>query len=181
MNKVLVEMMQCLTGRRGTRKPAVSLLPRVHVRRRGGESGQAMVEFALVAPLLFLLVVGIIKFGVVYNNYIQLTNAVDSGARLFAIERGQGGVCSAVDANVDAAAGGLNDTTGDLSVTMSTIPATSNDTWVDGVEQTGGSCPTLASGNSATVSASYPCDLTILGIDFFPSCSISARSTEAIA
>jgi Flp pilus assembly protein TadG len=140
-----------------------------------------VVEFALVAPLLFLLVFGIIKFGIVYNNYIQLTSAVDSGARLFAIERGQGGICSAVDANVDAAATGLNSTTGNLSVTLSTIPATTTDTWVDGVEQSGGSCPSIASGMSGTVAASYPCDLTIFGINFISGvCSLTASSTEAI-
>src|ERR1700722_5998753 len=58
------------------------------------ESGQAAVEMALVLPFLILVVLGIFKFGTVYNNYIQLTNAVDSGARLFAIERGQLNPCT---------------------------------------------------------------------------------------
>ncbi len=139
-----------------------------------------MVEFALVAPMLLLLIVGIFKFGVTFNNYIQLTNAVDAGARQFAVESGQSGVCEAVDQNVDGAAGGLNSTTGSLTVTLSVIPASTSDTWVDGVEENGGACPTLTSGLSGTVTATYPCDLSILGITFWQGCTLSATSTEAI-
>jgi hypothetical protein len=44
-----------------------------------------MVEFALIAPVAFLLLLGIIISGVVVTNYIQLTNAARDGARLAAI------------------------------------------------------------------------------------------------
>jgi Flp pilus assembly protein TadG len=44
-----------------------------------------MVEFALVAPVGFLLLLGIIISGIVVTNYIQLTNAARDGARLAAI------------------------------------------------------------------------------------------------
>ncbi len=43
--------------------------------------GQSMVEFALVLPLLLLLVVGMIGFGVVLSDYITLTEAARAGAR----------------------------------------------------------------------------------------------------
>ena len=58
-----------------------------------GERGQAVVEFALVLPVLLLLIVGIIKGGILYNNYLQLTDSVRSGARELAIERGQTSPC----------------------------------------------------------------------------------------
>lgn len=44
-----------------------------------------MVEFALAAPLGFLLILGIIVTGIVVTNYIQLTNAARDGARVAAI------------------------------------------------------------------------------------------------
>ena len=44
-----------------------------------------MVEFALVAPVAFLLLLGIVLTGIVVTNYIQLTNAARDGARLAAI------------------------------------------------------------------------------------------------
>jgi Flp pilus assembly protein TadG len=40
------------------------------------ESGQAMVEFAIILPILLVLVFGIIQFGITFNNYMTLTDAV---------------------------------------------------------------------------------------------------------
>jgi Flp pilus assembly protein TadG len=45
------------------------------------EKGQAMVEFALVLPLLIALLCGIIDFGWLYYNQIALSNAAREGAR----------------------------------------------------------------------------------------------------
>ncbi len=50
-----------------------------HFRRR--ESGQAMVEFALVLPILLAVLCGIIDFGWLYYNQLTLTNAAREGAR----------------------------------------------------------------------------------------------------
>jgi Flp pilus assembly protein TadG len=44
-----------------------------------------MVEFALLAPLGFLLLLSIIVVGIVVTNYIQLTNDARDGARVAAI------------------------------------------------------------------------------------------------
>ncbi|MBQ6711114.1 MAG: pilus assembly protein [Clostridia bacterium] len=45
------------------------------------EKGQAIVEFALVLPLLLALLCGIIDFGWLYYNQITLNNAAREGAR----------------------------------------------------------------------------------------------------
>ena len=52
------------------------------------ETGITAVEFAMVLPMLALLLLGIIKLGVAFNNYIQLTNAASAGARQLTISRG---------------------------------------------------------------------------------------------
>lgn len=52
-----------------------------HRVRRGGRSGQALVEFAIIAPLLFILLFGIIQFGITFGSHIGLTNAVREVAR----------------------------------------------------------------------------------------------------
>lgn len=44
-----------------------------------------MVEFAIIAPLLLILVFGIIEFGRAYNTQNTLTHAAREGAREFAI------------------------------------------------------------------------------------------------
>ena len=51
-------------------------------RLRDSERGATMVEFAIVATLLFALIFGIIEFGWIFNGYITLTSAAQEGARL---------------------------------------------------------------------------------------------------
>ncbi len=46
-----------------------------------------MVEFAMVLPILLVLVFGIIQFGIVFNHYLTLTDAVRAGARQAAVSR----------------------------------------------------------------------------------------------
>ena len=46
-----------------------------------GEDGAAAVEFALLLPLLVLLLFGFIQFGMAFNTRIQATNAAREGAR----------------------------------------------------------------------------------------------------
>lgn len=53
--------------------------PPGQARRR--ERGAALVEFALVAPLLILLLLGIVDFGVNLSNSISLRQGVREGAR----------------------------------------------------------------------------------------------------
>jgi Flp pilus assembly pilin Flp len=47
-----------------------------------GEDGAAAVEFALLLPLLILLLFGFIQFGTAFNARIQATNAAREAARL---------------------------------------------------------------------------------------------------
>ncbi len=54
-------------------------------RSRTGERGAAMVEMAIVLPVLLLLVFGIIDFGRLYNTQVTLTHAAQEGIRDYAI------------------------------------------------------------------------------------------------
>lgn len=47
-----------------------------------GERGTALVEFALILTLFFLLIFGMIEFGVDYNNYISVRNGSREAARM---------------------------------------------------------------------------------------------------
>jgi Flp pilus assembly protein TadG len=51
------------------------------------EQGQTMTEFAIVLPILCLLLFGAIQFGILFNNYVTLTDAVRAGARKAAVSR----------------------------------------------------------------------------------------------
>jgi len=100
--------------------------------RPGGDRGAAAVEFALLLPVLLLIVFGIIDFGRALNAQITLTQAAREGARLASF----GQPVATVQSRTQTAATGLNLTTSEISVT--TCPQNAGPT-VDG-----------------TVSISYP-------------------------
>lgn len=60
---------------------------------RKGEDGQALVEFALVIPLLMVVLFAIVQFGTIMNAYITVTDAARSGARQLALEQGNNDPC----------------------------------------------------------------------------------------
>lgn len=55
------------------------------LRRLENERGVAMVEFALVAPLLFLLLLGMLDFGKAFNYWNTQQQMANQGARLAAV------------------------------------------------------------------------------------------------
>jgi Flp pilus assembly protein TadG len=55
--------------------------------RRKREQGQTMAEFTLVLPVLAILLFGVIQFGIVFNHYLAVTDAVRAGARQAAVAR----------------------------------------------------------------------------------------------
>lgn len=57
------------------------------MRRRKDERGASALEFALVAPVLFLLLFGIVDFGFTYNNIQAVQYAGHEGARAAAVGR----------------------------------------------------------------------------------------------
>lgn len=101
------------------------------------ESGQALVEFVLVAPLLLMLVLGIAQFGITFNNAITLTDAVRAGARA-AVVSDPSGAQAAAEQAVKSSAGGLDPAKIAIAVT--------------------------ATDTDVTVTATYPYAIDILGI-----------------
>jgi len=50
------------------------------------EEGQTLVEFVLIAPIIFLLLFAIVDFGMYLNLHITVQHAVREGARYAAVE-----------------------------------------------------------------------------------------------
>ena len=65
------------------------------------DRGSAMIEFALILPLLVMLLVGIVDFGRAYGAQLSITGAAREGAR----SRALGGQPSDVQAAVNASKG----------------------------------------------------------------------------
>jgi len=121
------------------------------------QQGQTMTEFALVLPVLALILFAVIQFGIVFNNYITLTDATRAGARKAAVSRQDANRNSDVVSAVRSSASDL--TTSKLSV------PTPSSTW--------------NSGDDVTVTASYPYSISLLGI-VGKSGRISSTTTERV-
>jgi hypothetical protein len=63
-------------GRDGTMSPKKVLM---------GKKGQAIVETALILPIIILILMGIIDFGLMFNRYLVINNAAREGARNAAV------------------------------------------------------------------------------------------------
>ena len=146
--------------------------------RLSNERGAVAVEFALVLPVICLLLFAIIQFGVTLNNYIELANAAASGARAISTSRGSttpyGNTTTAID-----------DGAPNLSKTKMTITITVNNGTTNGscTTDTGSECqklfPSSAGVDPSTVTVTYPCNLTFWTIKF-SGCTLSSSSTEII-
>jgi Flp pilus assembly protein TadG len=100
---------------RRARAKARFFMQRMGARRGHGESGQTLVEFAYVAPVLLLVTFGMCLFGMAFNKYLTLNNAVEIGGQLLSQERGgTGGTgepadpCTAASTAAENAAPNLN-------------------------------------------------------------------------
>lgn len=90
----------------------------------GSDRGAAAVEFALVFPMLVLVLIGIVEYGSVFNAQLMLTSAAREGARTMAVT---GDAAQARAAVIDAAIG-LSPalTAANVTVTPTSCSATTN-------------------------------------------------------
>ena len=58
--------------------------------RATDERGAALVEFALVLPLLLILLFGMLEFGKAFNYWIDATHLANQGARWAVVDRNPG-------------------------------------------------------------------------------------------
>lgn len=144
--------------------PAPERLPRPRERfaaLRRDERGQALVEFALVVPILLLLVIGIFDFGQALNYYNQESQLVGQAARAAAVNRCPDGT----------AIGGTGGCT--------SIQQQISETYANGALNNNPICIapyTAGAGNPVTVTTTYP--FKLLGFIGGATINISASQTE---
>jgi len=77
---------------------------------RRNERGAVAVEFALLAPVLVMLLLGIMEFGRAYNVQVSLSSAAREGVRVMAITNNPTGAKTAVKNAAVAVQPALTDT-----------------------------------------------------------------------
>ena len=121
------------------------------------ERGQTATEFALVLPIFCLVLFGIIQFGIIFNNYVTLTDAVRAGARTAVVSRQEDDPAGTAVARVESAANGLDLAELDVAV----------------------NAPVWEHGEDVTVEASYPYEVNLLGL-VVAAGRLSSQTTERI-
>jgi Flp pilus assembly protein TadG len=121
-----------------------------------GSRGQTVTEFALVLPILALMLFGIVQFGVVFNHYLTITDATRAGARQGAVARHAPDPVGSVEARVRQSAQELDQAELDVSVSSTFEP-----------------------GSDVTVTASYPYQISLLGV-VVQSGELTSTTTERV-
>src|SRR3954454_21959404 len=128
------------------------------LRKLKGESGQATVEFAIALPFLLLILFAIIQFGITFNHYLSLTDAVRAAARQAVVTHDANAArTTAVNAaNLDGV------TTCNVQVAVNGSPGRS-----------------VVAGNDVTVTATYPYSIDLLGLVVMTG-NLTSRTTERV-
>jgi Flp pilus assembly protein TadG len=117
--------------------------------RRASERGAALVEFALVLPLIMALILGLLTGGSAYNRKLSMTNAVREGSRFGATLDGSSTWASSVQTRTVELA------TGDLSTSQVCVQLVQNGSVViqggNTYQALGANCSSIA---APTVTAS---------------------------
>jgi Flp pilus assembly protein TadG len=122
------------------------------------EHGQTMTEFALVLPLLALLLFAVIQFGIVFNNYLTVTDAARAGARKAAVSKNEPDPAAAAEEAVRGSAENLDQ---------------------DELEVAVGASPGWEHGADVAVSASYPYEISLIGV-VVASGELTSTTTERV-
>lgn len=141
---------------------------------RHDQSGSSAVEFALVFPVLGLLLFGIIQFSIAFHDRVVLTDGVRIAARQFAISRGQTTPLANATAYFTGSTG--------WSTAQAPLTLTVNGTACTDAAGPGNCATALSSavGQPVTATATRACKLDFFGFDFSGVCTLSSQSTERV-
>src|SRR5690606_13312915 len=79
------------------------------VRTCSGEKGATLIEFALILPLLLLLILGIVEFGWLFGQYNDVRHGAREGARFAAVDAGAfNDILAHVCSSMDGLSGGMS-------------------------------------------------------------------------
>jgi Flp pilus assembly protein TadG len=151
--------------------------------------GAVLVEFAILAPVLLLILVGIFIFGLALNQYTTLWNAAAASALQFAISGGGADSTPATNAWNALIYAAPTLTTGSscsngvcltLYVNGNACVTDLNSLSAAEAADTAGDCALSKYSGPATAVATYPCTLQVLQINFYPNCQLTAQVTQQV-
>jgi Flp pilus assembly protein TadG len=135
------------------------------------DEGVTAIEFAIISPVMITLMIGIFQFGVAMNHYLNLTNAVAQGALTLALSRGTTTPFTSMKSAINSTSPNLLPAQTTITVKINGVLCTDDATC----------SPKLVQGQPAYVKATYPCNLTVMGVNYAPrGCNLNAQTTQMI-
>jgi Flp pilus assembly protein TadG len=119
------------------------LEPQHRLPRPVSEGGQALVEFVLGLPMLLMVLLVIVQFGMVMNDYVEVSQAARSGARKASVSR-------KAEAPATVAMAAARDSAFNLDQDDLDVAVTPEGSWLKG--------------NPVSVRVSYPYKINVLGL-----------------
>jgi Flp pilus assembly protein TadG len=154
--------------------PVTRLMRRLQARAQrllDDTAGVAALEFALLSPVMLAMLLGMFSFGVAMKDYMVLTSAAGQGALNLALSRGTVGPFSTTRDAILAAAPTLTPASLSMTLTIGTTDCTSDATCL----------AAMGPGKSAIVTATYPCTLSVMGINYKPDgCTLRTSTAQMI-
>jgi Flp pilus assembly protein TadG len=190
---------QAMAIMRGLKRAAVSKSEHAEARfpggrlralRHSGEEGQSAVEFALMLPMLMVIITGILIFGIYEMQILALTEGVSNAGRVLAVSAGQTlDPCATAVTAVTGAAAVLNPANLSYIITLNPVAgnlAVNNHSYPQAsclsANITSPPSSYMVSGGTVTVKATFnACSLQFYGNNLAPGgCSISQSITEVV-
>lgn len=154
--------------------------------RTGDERGAAVLEMAVTLPIFLMLVTGIATFGLAFANYLSLADAVYIAGQQLAVSRGQTtNPCQVAGTTIaNALPAGMVD--GNVTITLVLNGATFGPysgtaaSSCSSSSTTTGAAGDLVQGQNAEIIATYPCNLSVYGKNYAPTCNLTSQVTELV-
>lgn len=168
-------------------KSSFSRMRRFSIR---GDHGGALVEMALVMPIMLAMLTSIFSFSVVLYQKLQLGESVSNAGRVMALERGDTDPCATTANAIYAAAPALAKSSMTLTFTLggtNSGGSVSGGTSYGGTKGTAPTCTAAGNGGTAAlqsgwpaqIQATYPCSFFVYNTKL-GSCSVTTQVTEVI-
>jgi Flp pilus assembly protein TadG len=132
---------------------------------------------AVALPIMMIMLTGIFSFSMALYQKLQLAEAISNAGRVLAAERGDTDPCQKTTNAIYSAAPGLSQNSLKLTYTLGSQSYSEGTTSCPGAG--GAANPYMVAGGTATITATYPCSLSVYGMKL-ASCSLGSQITEVV-
>lgn len=143
-----------------------------------GERGSALVETAVSVPLVLLIMTGIFSFSTALWQKISLAEALGTGGRYLAVDRGSTDPCQDVSNAIYGAAPGLAKSNLSIDIQLNGYDYGWGTTSCPGTG-TGGVNTNMVQNGTALVQAKYPVSFSVYGTSY-ANVNLGGQITEVV-